>query len=311
MTDLDTVSPQATPAPAPRPTARPSRRPFGGARILLNGIPHVFVVVWAILVAAPLLWVLMSSFKSNGEIYQHPFGLPGAARLGTYADAWREANIGRFFLNSVIVVSGGVTLTLLLSAMTAYVLARYPFFGSRGIYYLYLIGLTFPVFLAIVPLTKVAQNLHLFANKPGLILIYAAFSLPFSVFFLTAFFQSLPKELAEAAFIDGAGHFGTFFRIMLPLAKPGLISIGVFNFLGQWNQYLLPLVLNPQADEQRSNFLLTQGLADLALRTNYETSANSVAQMFAGLVISMLPVLVVYVVFQRRVEEGLTAGALK
>lgn len=131
------------------------------------------------------------------------------------------------------------------------------------------------------------------------------------MFFLTAFFQSLPKELAEAAFIDGAGHFGTFFGIMLPLAKPGLISIGVFNFLGQWNQYLLPLVLNPQADEQRSNFLLTQGLADLALRTNYETSANSVAQMFAGLVISMLPVLIVYVVFQRRVEEGLTAGALK
>jgi N-acetylglucosamine transport system permease protein len=157
----------------------------------------------------------------------------------------------------------------------------------------------------------VTQNLGLYQNLHGLVIVYVAYSLPFSVFFLTAFFQTLPNELAESAFIDGAGHFRTFFQIMLPLAKPGLISIGVFNYLGQRNQYLQPVVINPQKDEERSNFLLTQGLADLALRTRYESSATSVAEMFAGLVIAMIPVLVVYIVFQRRVEEGLTAGALK
>ena len=286
-------------------------RRFRGARVLSDGIPQVFLIAWALMVALPLLWTLMSSVKTNREIYSRPFGLPGALRFQTYLDAWEKANIGKFFLNTVIVVGCGVVLTLVLSSMAAYVLARYTFPGSRLIYYLFLAGMTFPVFLAIVPLVKVTQNLGLFANKPGLIIVYVAFSLPFSVFFLTAFFQTLPKDLAEAAFIDGAGHFRTFFQIMLPLARPGLISIGVFNFLGQWNQYLLPVALNPQADSERSNFLLTQGLADLAQKTQYESSPTSLAELFAGLVIAMIPVLAVYMVFQRKVEEGLTAGALK
>ncbi|MGD7705884.1 carbohydrate ABC transporter permease [Microlunatus sp. Y2014] len=299
-----------TPTPATGPV-RPNRGPFPGAARLLQGIPHVFLVAWAIMVALPIGWILVSSLKTNPEIYNNPFGLPGEFRPWIYAEAWQTSNIGSFFLNTVIVVCGGVLLTMLLSAMTAYVFAKYPFTGSRAIYYLYLAGLTFPVFLAIVPLVKIAQLTGTFGNRPGLILIYTAFSLPFSIFFLTSFFQSLPRELAEAAFIDGAGHFGTFFMIMLPLARPGLISIGVFNFLGQWNQYLLPVVLNPPTDGENSNFVLTQGLADLALRQNYETSPTSVAQLFAGLVIAMIPVLAVYIVFQRQVQEGLTAGALK
>lgn len=284
---------------------------FRGARLLGDGIPQIFLLAWALLVILPMVWVLISSLKTNKEIYDSPFGLPTTPQFTTYVEAWQTANIGRFFLNTVIVVVCGVFFTLMLSSMAAYVLARYAFPGSRAIYYLFLVGMTFPLFLAIVPLTKVTQNLGLQQTLPGLIIVYVAFSLPFSVFFLTAFFQSLPNELAESAFIDGAGHFRTFFSIMLPLAKPGLISIGVFNFLGQWNQYLLPLVLNTPKDNARSNFLLTQGLADLALRTRYESSSTSLAQMFAGLVIAMIPVLVVYVVFQRRVEEGLTAGALK
>lgn len=311
MTTLPTPArPTGPAAPARPPVARPARR-FDGARVLSEGIPQIFVLTWAAMVILPMLWVFISSFKSNTDIYSNPFSLPTEWHFHTYVDAWQTANIGRFFLNTVFVVCCGVVLTLLLSSMTAYVLARYEFPGSRLIYYLFLVGMTFPLFLAIVPLVKVSQNLGMYQTLPGLVIIYVAFSLPFSVFFLTAFFQSLPKELAESAFIDGAGHFRTFFQIMLPLAKPGLISIGVFNFLGQWNQYLLPLVLNTQVDEERSNFVLTQGLADLALRTRYESSATSVAEMFAGLVIAMLPVLAVYIVFQRKVEEGLTAGALK
>lgn len=263
------------------------------------------------MVLVPLAWILTSSLKTNEEIYNDPFGLPGELRLGVYVDAWQKANIGAFFTNTVIVVSGGVLLTMLLSVMTAYVMARYPFPGSRVLYWLYLAGMTFPVFLAIVPLVRIVQALGLFATNLGLVLVYAAFSLPFSIFFLTGFFRTLPKELAEAAFLDGAGHFGVFFRIMLPLARPGLVSIGVFNVLGQWNQFLLPQVLNPQQDQERSNFVLSQGLAALALGENYETSPTSMAQLFAGLIISMLPVLIVYVLFQRQVQEGLSAGALK
>ena len=312
MTSLPTpaAAPSATDQVGERPPPPLPPRRFTGARVLSEAIPQLFVITWALMVILPMIWVVLSSFKNNREIFASPFALPQDWQFSTYLDAWQTASIGRFFLNTVIVVTAGVLLTLLLSSMAAYVLARYEFPGSRWIYYLFLVGMTFPLFLAIVPLVKVTQNLGMYQNLGGLVVVYIAFSLPFSVFFLTAFFASLPKELAESAFIDGAGHFRTFFQIMLPLAKPGLISIGVFNFLGQWNQYLLPLVLNPPND-RRSNFLLTQGLADLALRTRYESSSTSVAEMFAGLVIAMLPVLAVYIVFQRRVEEGLTAGALK
>jgi N-acetylglucosamine transport system permease protein len=137
-----------------------------------------------------------------------------------------------------------------------------------------------------------------------LILVYIAYSLPFTIFFMTGFFKTLPSEVAEAAVIDGAGQYQVFFQIMLPMAKPGLIAMGIFNFLGQWNQFLLPLVL--MTDEKR--YVLSQGLQNLAIQQGY---ANDYGALFAALVITMLPTLVVYVLFQRRLESGLTAGALK
>jgi N-acetylglucosamine transport system permease protein len=300
------VSPSGT-----GPSASPVRPGRSRRSALLSGTPHLILLLWALAVLIPLAWIVISSLKTNEEIYNSPFGLPGELRLGIYIAAWQESSIGAYFANTMIVVCGGVLLTMLLAVMTAYVMARYPFPGSRILYWLYLAGMTFPVFLAIVPLVRIVQSLGLFQTNTGLVLVYAAFSLPFSIFFLTGFFRSLPTELSEAAFLDGAGHFGVFFRIMLPLARPGLVSIGVFNFLGQWNQFLLPQVLNPQQDESRSNFVLSQGLVALALGENYETSPTSMAQLFAGLIISMLPVLVLYIVFQRQVQEGLSAGALK
>jgi N-acetylglucosamine transport system permease protein len=144
----------------------------------------------------------------------------------------------------------------------------------------------------------------LLGTYQGLILVYTAYSLPFSIFFLTSFFRTLPSELAEAAIIDGASHYRVFFNIMLPLARPGLVAIGIFNVLGQWNQFILPLVLNPNPDK----YLLSQGLAFLAIQQGYD---NDYSALFAALTITMVPTLIVYVIFQRRLEGGLTAGALK
>jgi N-acetylglucosamine transport system permease protein len=138
----------------------------------------------------------------------------------------------------------------------------------------------------------------------GLILVYTAYSLPFSIFFLTGFFRSLPTELAEAAIVDGASHYRVFFNVMLPLARPGIIAIGIFNVLGQWNQYILPLVLNPDQDK----YLLSQGLAFLAIQQGYQ---NDYSALFAALTITTVPTLVIYILFQRRIQHGLTAGALK
>jgi N-acetylglucosamine transport system permease protein len=165
----------------------------------------------------------------------------------------------------------------------------------------------FPVVLAFIPLRMIVKNAGLLNTLPGLMLVYTAYSLPFTVFFLTAFFRTLPNAITEAAYIDGCGPFRTFFQVMLPIAKPGLISVGIFNFLGHWNQYLLPLVLitGEGSDDKQ---VLAQGLAALAVSEGYR---GDYSRLFAGLTLAMLPVLVVYAVFQRQVQSGLTAGQMK
>jgi N-acetylglucosamine transport system permease protein len=256
------------------------------------------------MVILPFLWMIMSAFKTDQEIIVSPWNFPDSLQWDNFSRAWSQARIGNYVQNSLIVVTGSVFLTLLCSSMTAYVLARYEFPGNRAIFYLFMVGLLFPVFLALVPLFFVVQDLHLLGTYQGLILVYTAYSLPFSIFFLTSFFRTLPSELAEAAIIDGASHYRVFFNIMLPLARPGLVAIGIFNVLGQWNQFILPLVLNPNPDK----YLLSQGLAFLAIQQGYD---NDYSALFAALTITMVPTLIVYTIFQRRLEGGLTAGALK
>jgi N-acetylglucosamine transport system permease protein len=198
-----------------------------------------------------------------------------------------------------------------LAVPAAYVLARYPFPGNRFIYYLFVAGLTVPIFLALVPLYHVvrkAPGLGLNTYQ-GLILVYVGYSLPFTVFFLHAFFRTLPTAVAESAAVDGAGHTRIFFQVMLPMAKPGLISVGIFNILGQWNQFLLPQVLMQRQDSfDADRSVLAQGLVALAIQQGYRSDWSA---LFAGMTLAMLPILVVYVVFQRQVQTGLTGATLK
>jgi N-acetylglucosamine transport system permease protein len=288
-------------APAAPAAEKPLRREWG----IANVFSHGFLVLWALLTTFPLLWVLISSFKNDTEILSDPWGLPSALRFENWARAWTEAHIGRYFLNSAVVVTGSLTLTMLFGAGAAYVFARYEFRFRQVFYYLFVGGMMFPVFLALVPLFFVVRNAGLLNTWPGLMIVYAGYSLPFTVFFLTAFFRTLPESVAEAALLDGCGHFRLFFRVMLPMAKPGLISVGIFNLLGQWNQYIIPVVL-VSSDEDK--YTLAQGLAALAISEGYR---GDYSRLFAGLTLAMLPVLIVYAVFQRQVQSGLTAGQLK
>jgi N-acetylglucosamine transport system permease protein len=280
---------------APAAVGRPSR------------LPHVFLVGWALLTTLPLLWVVLSSFKSDDEILTDPGGLPGKLHWDNWVRAWNQAHIGRYFLNSAIVVSGALLLTMSLGAMAGYVLARYRFPGRRLVYLGFVGGMMFPVFLALVPLFFVVRDLGLLGTLPGLILVYAAYSLPFTVFFLTAFFRTLPDAVAEAAYVDGCGHFGLFFRVMLPMARPGLVSVAIFNFLAQWNQYVLPLVLMQGKGADR-RWVLAQGLTALAINEGYRGDWGG---LFAGMTIAMLPVLIGYALFHRQVQAGLAAGQLR
>lgn len=291
----------------PRPAPTLSQRvvtKMGMGDLAYNGFAQVLLVLWAIMVIFPFAWMIMTSLKTDSQILFSPWKLPTSLEWDNFSRAWTKAHIGRYFFNTVVVLAGSISGTLIVSSMAAYVLSRFSFPGRTVLFYLFIAGMMFPVFLALVPLFFLVQDLHLLGTYQGLMLVYIAYSLPFTIFFLTSFFKTLPGEVAEAAIVDGASQYQVFFNVMLPMAKSGLIAMGIFNFLGQWNQFLLPLVLMP--DEKR--YMLSQGLAFLAIQQGYQ---NDYGALFAAMVITMVPTLVVYVLFQRRLESGLTAGALK
>ncbi|MEU5902792.1 carbohydrate ABC transporter permease [Micromonospora sp. NPDC047527] len=308
------MNPQSTlpPTPAALPpktgdpdaTGRRGKGPRSEVRFLA-GMGHIALAVWAVIVIVPILWTFLAAFKNTSEIFSSPWTLPAELRWENFGRAWTKANVGRYFLNSVIVVGFSTFGTMLLGSMAAYVLARYKFWGNRAIYYLFVSGLAFPVFLALVPLFFVVRNLGLLDTHTGVVLVYIAYSLPFTVFFLAAFFKTLPSSVAEAGMIDGCGHTRLFFQVMMPMAKPGLISVAIFNIIGQWAQYQLPLVLLSNAKDK---WVLTQGIADISVNAGYEADWSG---LFAALTIAILPMIIVYAVFQRQIQAGLTSGAVK
>jgi N-acetylglucosamine transport system permease protein len=299
-TSAETTAETDEPPAVRRPRRTP--RPEGN---VLNVFSHGFLWLWGLMIIIPVAWIVVTSFKTSREIAADPLGLPAVLHWANYVNAWTNGNIGGYFINTIQVMVFSVTGTMLLGAMAAYVLARYEFSGNRIIYFGFAAGMMFPVFLALFPLFKTLKNVALLNTYTGLVLVYIAYSLPFTVFFLTAFFRTLPTGVAEAAVVDGAGHYRLFFQVMLPMAKPGLIAITIFNIIGQWNQFLLPLVLLGRNPEDA---MISQGLANLALRQGYEGDAGA---LFAGTVMAMIPIFIAYVVFQRQIQAGLTAGAVK
>ena len=294
-------------------TSQPAASTTSGHRIspsvvLAKIAIYVILSIWAVIVIFPKLWAVMTSFKTDQEIFFSPWALPATPVLDNFAHAWTTARIGEYFINTLIIVIPALFLTLLLSAMAAYVLARFEFRGRGFITNLFLVGMIFPLFLALVPLYFVTQKLGLFDTYHGLILVYVAFSLSFTTFFLINFFKTLPRELGEAALIDGANQYDIFFRVYLPLAKPGLITMGIFNFLGQWNQYILPNTLMITNETGNTHYVLSQGLYYLQAKQFYGSDWSG---LFAAVTIVMIPTLVVYLIFNDRIEKGMTAGAVK
>ena len=262
------------------------------------------LIGWAVTVIFPMIWMIYSSFKTDQELFFSPWAPPVELQWDNFARAWTKAHVGDYLLNTLIVVVPALLLTLIISAMAAYVLARFEFVGRRFLFYMFLSGMLFPVFLALVPLFNLVNQLKMLNTFYGLILVYIAYSLPFTIFFLTGFFKTLPTEIEESAIMDGANPYQVFFKVMLPMASPGLISMGIFNFLGMWNQYILPLVLI--SDE--SKYMLSQGLAFMLFKQFYE---NDWSALFAALTIIMVPTLIVYITFQKQIQDGITTGALK
>jgi len=254
--------------------------------------------------AGPIAWVVVSSIKPGYMIPASPWSLPTQPAWGNFAKAWGTTGIGSGFVNSLVASLATLAILLPIGAMAAYVLSKYRFRGHGLVFGGFMGGMMFPHLLVIVPLFMLLRDLKGVDTLWGLIIVYVAYSLPFTVFVLGGFFDSVPDELIEASMMDGCTHASTFWRVMLPLVKPGLAVVGIFAGIGLWNEYALAKVLLTS----QASFTLPVGLANLTMTQQYEADWGA---LFAALVIVMAPVILVYALFRDRVQQAMTAGALK
>jgi ABC-type glycerol-3-phosphate transport system permease component len=264
---------------------------------------------YALWVVYPMIWLAYSSLKPDEAIFRDAFALPAlhGLQFDNYARAWREARFSDYFFNSVLVTGVSVTLITGLGAMAGFALARFRHPAGQVAFWLFLAGLMIPAQLSIVPLFFELRALGLLNSRLGLILVYTANGLPFAIFILAGFFRALPRTLYEAAVVDGCNEFSAFWHVMLPLARPGLVTVAIFQFIGVWKEYFFAFMLTSGATgaEVRT---LPLGLANLAITSQYHSDYG---MLFAGLVLVTVPILALYLALQRQIVKGVTAGALK
>ena len=251
---------------------------------------YIILILWCGFGTFVLLWLLYTSLKTNQELFADVWSLPETLHWANYRAAWVTAHMGRYFSNSVIVACASVFSVLVISAPAAYVLTRMEFFGREFFRYLFIAGLGIPIQLLLVPWFVLLRRIQGINTLWGLSLVYVAESIPFTVFLLSGFMRTLPTELEEAAALDGCSEFGIFYRVMLPLAQPGLIATALFNFAGTWSEYLMALILIPE-DKKR-----TLPLGIYNLRNSMQFRADWTG-LFAGVVIVIVPILVVFAFF--------------
>jgi ABC-type glycerol-3-phosphate transport system permease component len=270
----------------------------------LNIVSYLVLGIWSLIITGIFFWVIMSSFKTNLEIYTQPWALPIKATFDNFVSAWSTMKMKDYFVNSIVVVFSSIILCLVISTMTSHALTRYEFFGRKPLTNLLIATMSIPLQMLIIPLYDHLLALKLINTRIGLILVYAALWFPFSLFVLTGFFRTVPKELEEAALIDGCGEYRIFFHIMIPMVQPGIICISVFNFVAMWNEYLLALVF---ASKQN---LRTIALGMYALKDSMMYTSNW-GGLFAAIVIMMIPSIVIFLTLQKYIIQGLTLGAVK
>jgi raffinose/stachyose/melibiose transport system permease protein len=289
-------------APPPLSEARRPRRrrpPVGKRRA--NVAVYAVAALLVSVMLAPIGFIILGGFRTNAQITTDPSGLPSPWQIGNYIDVLTGGVFWRQVGNSTIVAVATTVGVVALGLMVSFAIARYTFRGRGALYALYAAGLMFPLTVAITPLYIMVRSLGLMNDLGGVIMPQIAFGLPITVIILVPFLRAIPAELQEAAAIDGCSRLGFFWRMVLPLSLPGVITVGILAFIGSWNSYLLPLfILNNDV-----NYTLPLGVQAFASRYSVDT-----ARVLAFTSLAMLPALAFFSLFERRIVGGLT-GAVK
>jgi raffinose/stachyose/melibiose transport system permease protein len=266
-----------------------------------NPVTYFIALLFIAICIAPVLYIVLGGFRTNSQITTSPAGLPHPWVAGNYINVLTSATFWGEFANSTIVALASTVGIVVLGMMASFVIARYDFKLKGAMYSLFASGLMFPLVIAITPLYIVIKDLGLVDNLSGVIVPQIAFGLPTTVIILVPFLRAIPKEIEEAAAIDGASRLGFFFRMVIPLSLPGVVTVGILAFIGSWNNYVLPLyILDSQA-----NFTLPLGVQAFSSQYSEDT-----AKVLAFTSLAMLPALVFFSIFQKRIVGGLT-GAVK
>ncbi|MDI9350264.1 MAG: carbohydrate ABC transporter permease [Candidatus Symbiobacter sp.] len=287
-------------SPKPSKIAPVARRSLG-FRILAYGC----VGIWSASSVFFVLWVILASFKQNRELFGDPWSLPSQWQTANYVKAWLSSHLDSYFVNSLVVVSVSVLALLAVATPAAYVLARGNFRGREAIANFIAFGLGVPIPLLFVPIVYITTMLRLGDSLTGLTIIYVALSIPFTVYVLQGFFASIPSEFEQAARVDGCSQFQTFRLVVLPMAMPGVITAGILNFVGLWNEYQLSLVMINSSENR------TLSLGIYALITSMQYSGGDWVGLFAGVTIVMLPTLLLFVILSEKMIGGMTMGGIK
>ena len=268
-----------------------------------NAILYLLAALGAVMMLFPFLWLVSNAFKANVYVIEYPPQLiPDNPSLQNFSEAWNSNYFQRYFFNSSFVAVISTLGTVLFSAMTAYAFARFQFKGKEILFTVLMLVLMVPDIISIVPRFYVAKTLGLRNSLWGLIVFYVAGSVPLNTFLLRGFFETQPRELEEAMTIDGAGPFGIFFRMALPLASPALATVTIFSFLGNWDEYVWALTA---IDDPLKR---TLPVAIYSFQGQHSTEWGLV---FAAMIIALIPVLVVFLLMQKHFTGGLTSGAMK
>lgn len=290
-----TLTKNASPETVAMATTKAPKLPWG------NPLTYVIAFLFVGICIGPVLYIIIGGFRTNSEITTDPSGFPSVWQFGNYGDVLTSGVFWQQMGNSTISGLATAIGVVVLGLMVSFVLARYEFSGRGAMYSLFAAGLMFPMTVAVTPLYILIRDLGLMNNLLGVILPQIAFSLPTTVIILVPFLRAIPKELEEAASIDGASRIGFFWRMVIPLAVPGVITVGILAFVAAWNSYMLPLfILNDE-----STFTLTLGVQAFASQYSVDT-----ARVLAFTSLSMIPALIFFSIFERRIVGGLT-GAVK
>ncbi|AKI97391.1 carbohydrate ABC transporter permease [Kosmotoga pacifica] len=265
-------------------------------------IVYTLLLIYTLLVLVPFLMMISNSFKTMRDIYLKPFSLPTNPSLKNFVDAWNQAGIGRGYLNSIIIAGSAVVGIVIISSLFAYAISKYEFKGRRFLFIYSMLGLAFPARLAIIPIYLLLRDLHLTNSRLGLIIIYIAVNIPFSIFLLKNFIDGVPNELSEAARIDGANPLQIYRHVVLPLIKPAISIVSIVSFVNVWNDFFFPLIFI----NDRSKATIT-----LAVSIFFGEYANRWNLLFTSLTLAVAPTIILFLIFSKQFIAGMTQGAIK